>query len=936
MSFLSFLRRYRLPGFLFALCLAIVLLSGGATFLQSAHAVPAKTTLPRDVDSSTAKQVKKTILDNGLTVLTKEVSTAPVVTVQVWYRVGSRDEAPGVNGIAHQLEHLMFKGTKDRPIQFGRLFSALGSQSNAFTSYDQTAYFGTVEQDKLRSLLALEADRMQNAVISAEQLTSEKRVVISELQGYENSPSYRLDRAVMRAAFPNSPYGLPVGGTKADVQSFTVEQVRDYYRNYYSPDNATLIIVGDIQTNQTLNTVKELFGKVPKSQKSKPASSKAPSPTSKSAAKTPIVLKEPGSASLLQAVYPLPNATHPDVPALHLLDLVLTQGRSSRLHQALIESGLASEYSGYPANLISGGWYGLSATAAPGQELTKINQTIQISLANLRNKGVSEEELKRAKVQLRSFVLLQNRDITGQAMQLGDDQTTTGDYRFTDRFLAAVDRVTIADIQRVAKTYFSPAQQTLGFFEPTQLDAKVTGNVNAGQTAEQFNLGAPVDPAEVAKYLPSASRSTNSSGAVPQDRPVQPLPEKIVLSNGLKVLLLQDSSTPTISLNGYIDAGTRFDSTEKAGLASLTADNLINGTQTKDALTLAKTLDDRGINLTFSTNREGVSVSASTLAENLPVLVQTVADVMQNAAFPEKELELSRQRALTALNVQMDSPAYVARRVFQQTVYPSNHPFHSFPTAESLKKVQQQDLSSFYKTHYRPDATVLAIVGDFDSAQVKTLLEKELGNWKASGKPPAVTFPSVSLPANVVREYQTIPGKTQSVTYIGYAGIDRKDPRFYSASVMNQILGGDTLSSRLGTEIRDRQGLTYGIYSYFQAGVNPGPFLISMQTAPEDANKAVASTLKLLEQTRSQGVSTIEVLSAQRSLTSSYPVELASPDNLAEVILMNEVYGLNPAELRQYPNQIKGVTQAQVNQLVQELLHPSQIVVVTAGPAIGR
>ena len=931
MSFLSLLRRYRVPSFLFALCLATVLLSGEIAFLPSASAeqTPSQKPLTSSVPSaSTTQQVKKTVLENGLTVLTKEVPTAPVVTVQVWYRIGSRNEAPGVNGIAHQLEHLMFKGTRDRPIQFGRLFSALGSQSNAFTSYDQTAYFGTVERDKLKSLLALEADRMQNAVIGASQLTSEKRVVISELQGYENSPSYRLDRAVMRAAFPDSPYGLPVGGTKADVEKFTVEQVRDYYRNYYSPDNATLVIVGDFQTDPTLKAVQELFGKVPQSKTPK-AAAQPPAPLVMKGAevKAPIVLKQPGSAALLQAVYPLPNISHPDVPAISLLDLVLTQGRSSRLYQSLIESGLASDYGGYPANMISGGWYGLSATAAPGQDLAKINQTIQASLADLRTNPVTADELKRAKTQLKSSVLLRNRTITSQANQLGDDQTTAGDYQFTDRYLAAIEKVTPADIQRVAKTYFEPSQQTIGFFEPTQLDAKAGGSVNAGQTAEQFNLGAPVDPAEVAKYLPPVTQS---------NRPAQALPEKIVLSNGLRVLLLRDSSTPTVSLSGYLDAGTAFDARQKAGLAKLTADNLMNGTQTRDALTLATTLDDRGINLGFDANREGVAIGANALVENLPTLVQIMADVMQNAVFPDKELELSRQRALTTLKVQMDSPAAKGRRTFQQTIYPSNHPFHNFPTEASLKSIQQQDLLTFYKTHYRPDKTTLAIVGDFDPAQVKSLLEKELGTWKATGKAPALTFPAVALPANVVRLYDGIPGKTQAITYLGYAGINRTDPRYYSAIVMNQILGGDTLSSRLGTEIRDRQGLTYGIYSGFQAGIHQGPFLISMQTAPEDAPKAIASTLKLLEQFRKQGVSTSEVLTAQRSLTSSYPVDLANPDNLAEIILMNEVYGLNPAEIRQFPKQIEAVTQAQVNEATQELLHPDRLVVVTAGPPISR
>jgi zinc protease len=927
MTFLTFLRRYRLPSFLFTLGLSFVLLSGEMPFLQSANAVP-RPSQPAAI--STTNTVRKTVLENGLTVLTKEVPTAPVVTVQVWYRIGSRNEAPGVNGIAHQLEHLMFKGTKERPIQFGRLFNALGSQSNAFTSYDQTAYYGTVERDKLQSLLTLEADRMENSLITADSLQSEKRVVISELQGYENSPSYRLDRAVMRQAMPNSPYGLTVGGTKADVEKFTVEQVRDYYRNYYSPDNAVVIIVGDFQSEPTLQAVKALFANIPRASREKKIGrqereairqTQAAKPRTQETA--PIVLREPGSAPLMTAIYPLPNATHPDVPALQVLDLVLTQGRSSRLYQALVETGLASEFGGYPANMISGGWYDFSATAAPGQNLKKINERLQTVLADVRNQGVSAEELNRAKTQLRASVLLRNRDISSQAFQLGDDETTVGDYRYTDRFLASVDRVTPQDLQRVAKTYFTPDKVTIGFFEPTTIDPKATGAVGAGQTGEKFNVGAPVDPAEVAKYLPPVTKS---------DRAAQALPEKIVLSNGVRVLLLRDTSTPTVSLAAQIQAGSEFDTNEKAGLAKLTADNLTNGTRTKDALTLAKTLDDRGINFNISTNREGVDLSGSTLSEHLPVLVQTFAEMTQSASFPEDELELSRKRALTALKVQLDNPSVVARRVFQQTVYPENHPFHSFPTETSLKAIQRQDVVTFYQRHYRPDATTIALVGNFDLAQVKTLLQQQLGAWKATGSKPSLTYPPVSAPNSVVRRYTGIPGKTQSVTLVGDAGIDRRDPRFYKASVLNQILGGDTLSSRLGTEVRDRQGLTYGIYSFFQAGTRPGPFVVTMQTAPEDAEKAIASTVKLLEQVQTQGVSTPEVLTAQRSITSSYPVDLANPDQLANLILMNEVYGLNLAELRQYPQQIENVTPVQVNQAAQELLRPSQLVVVTAGP----
>ncbi|MBD0387717.1 MAG: insulinase family protein [Nostoc sp. C3-bin3] len=915
------LRSYMIIGFLLSLILSIVSFSGNFTNAATPTAVAPVSAV------SFTQGVQKMVLDNGLTVLTKEVHTAPVVSVQVWYKVGSRNEVKGENGISHQLEHLMFKGTTARPVQFGRLFSALGSQFNAFTSYDETAYFGTVQRDKLEALLTLEADRMENSLIGPEQLTSEKRVVISELQGYENSPGYRLSRAVMRDAFPNRAYGLPVGGTKADVEKFTVEQVRNYYQTYYSPENATLVITGDFATEPVLKIVKETYGKLAKRSKQDTVRENvaASSPLAPATKKEPIILKQPGSAALLQAVYPLPDIKHPDVPAIDVMDAILTGGRSSRLYQALVESGLASSVSGGAAELIEPGWYEINATAAQGQELGKIAQVLKESLAKLQQQPVTTEELNRAKTQLQASFVLGNQDITSQAIQLGYNEIVAGDYHFIEQYLAAIAKVTPDQVQQAAKTYLNPAKQTIGFFEPTQPDGK-PGNSSAssGRTVENFSPGKPVDPAELAKYLPPATSATDSGK--------QSLPEEFTLNNGLRVLLLRDRSLPTINLSGQIDAGTEFDGNQKAGLANLTATNLMNGTQTKNALTLAKTLEDRGADLSFSASREGVSVSGEGLSTNLPILIQTLADVLENANFPAEQLELSRQRALISLKVQLDDPRGLGRQVFQQAIYPENHPFHSFPTAESLKSITRDDLLGFYQTHYRPDNTTIAIVGDFEPVKVKALLNQAFGKWSATDKPPVLKIPSVPLPKTLTRLNKVIPGKSEAVTYIGYNGISRKDPRFYAALIMNQILGGDTLSSRLGTEVRDRQGLTYGIYSGFAAGINPGPFLIQMQTAPGDAQKAIASTLALLKQLREQGVTEAEFNTAKRSITNSYPVDLANPTNVSSIILDNAVLGLSRSEIRDFPRRIEAVTMAQMQQAIEDLIKPENLIIVTAGP----
>ncbi|MBW4603423.1 MAG: insulinase family protein [Calothrix sp. FI2-JRJ7] len=879
------------------------------------------------------EDARKIVLENGLTVITKEVHTAPVVTVQVWYKIGSRNEEHGVNGIAHQLEHMMFKGTARRPIQFGRLFSTLGSDSNAFTSYDQTAYYNTVERTKLNALLELEADRMHNSLIDAPALASEKRVVISELQGYENNPEYRLSHAVMHAAFPDHPYGLSVGGTKSDVEKFTVHKVQEYYNKFYRPDNAVLVIVGDFQTESTITDVKRIFNnsaekKVLSAEYKNEIRRDRINPVSTG----PIILKEPGAASILQSVYPLPDIKHPDAPALDVMDYILSDGRNSRLYQALVDSGIATDVDASVASLKDFGWYEITVLATPKQDLKKIDSIVTKVISKLAEEGVDESELKRAKAQFESSVILGNRDITSQAMQLGNDEVVTGNHLFMDNYLDAVRKVTAEDVQRVAKHYLSIESRTFGYFLPTQApvstkNSSSNNKINSNQTHESFtsSSGGVLDKADVLKYLPQFEAPSET---------LQSVPELVVFPNGLRVLMLPDKSTPTVTLSGYIKAGSEFDCDNKAGLSELVADNLLSGTKTKDVLELAKALEERGASLDFNPSREGVRIEGDSLAEDLSVLLHTLADVIKNPTFPNRELELSRKHALSALEQDLDDPSEVARRTFVQSIYPKPHPLHRFPTKQSLRRITRKDVIDFKAKYYRPDAMVLALVGDFNPAEVKSRLKAELGDWSVDGKAETLLYPSVSMPDNVIRVNSVLPGKAQAITYMGNTAINRNDPRYYSALVLNQILGGDTLSSRLGAELRDRQGLTYGIFSNFLAGKNSGTFLIEMQTSPQDTAKAIASTRQLLQDIHKLGVTEQEVETAKRTVVSNYIVSLANPEELVHQILMNQVYGLDVEELRNFTEKINQVGLSQVNQAARELLHPDKIVVVTAGPAV--
>jgi zinc protease len=888
---------------------------------QSTPASQAKvSSKPSPGSGALTQGVRRTVLENGLVVLTKEVHTAPVAAVQVWYKIGSRNEAPGVNGIAHQLEHMLFQGTRSRPVQFGRLLNTLGSSFNATTRYDQTNYFATVEKDKINSVLTLEADRMQNALLDPKALEKEKQVVISEVQGAENSPAYRLNRKVRALALPDSPYGLMVGGTKADVEKFTIEQVKSYYDSYYAPNNATVVVVGDFKTEEVLQQVRTAYGKIPRRKLTvKPPVAKPRVVTSRS-----ITLREPGSTPILNAMYPLPNISHPDVPAIDILHFILSTGRNSRLNKTLVETGLATNVSMGSANFASGGWSNITAVPTGNQPLTKIDQMILQEITRVQQQKITPAELEIAKTQLQAQLLLASRDIDSQAEQLGTGETTAGDYQFTDKYLASIAKVTIADVQRVANQYFKPGQRIVGFFEPDNSQGQ-PAPAGGGQHNQAANLGPPLDPNELQKYLPTTKTVAQKN--------TQSIPQVLKLANGLQVILLPDSSSPTVTLGGFITAGNEFESVDKAGLASMTAGNMMNGTKTKDALTLAKTLENRGASLSFGMGQaDGVPLDGSALSKDLPLLLQSLGDVLQNAAFPEQEVEKVRMQGLVLLQNMLNDPSTIARKEFMQTVYAKEHPFSKFPTLESLKAITVADIKTFYQQHYQPQNTTLALVGQFEPTQAKRLIEQSLGSWKNQASNPQPNYPKTDLPAKVITVNPPIPGKTQSITVMGNPAINRSDPRFYAATVFNEILGGNTLSSRLGTTLRDRLGLTYGITSTFVTGKEQGVFLIGMQTAPENAQRAVSSALSLLQEIKTQGFSAAEIENAKKSIVSSYAVGLATPDAVAGTTLNNIVQALPASELVDFPQKIKAVTVEQVKQVAQELLHPDRFVIVTAGP----
>ncbi|MEM9245290.1 MAG: pitrilysin family protein, partial [Cyanobacteria bacterium P01_F01_bin.153] len=810
-------------------------------------------------------------LENGLTVVTRPVETAPVVSVQVWYRVGARNESLEKSGLSHTLEHLLFKGTNSRPVQFGWLFSALGSESNGFTGYDSTVFVNTAGRRQLEALLTLEADRMTGAALTSTALEQERSVVLSELAGYKNDPAYQLDEAVMARAFPNRAIAQSIGGTETAVEALTVGDLRQHYRRFYRPDNAVLTIVGNFDQDQAFAMVRRLFGPIqssrdggnltsqtlildekylgaaqaisrqinpnrPKLERLNPGQQDSfdlESLAGEGTIANPLRLT--GANPLIQMVYPMPEAGHGDEAALLVLSRVLATGRQSLLHQSLVdaEEPLAGTVDGLLFHGVDQGWYQLVVEGLPGVPLETLQRRALDAVRQVRDGRVNLAALERAKVLVRSQLLLDERDVTSQGMRLGQDCLILADCNYRDVLLAAVETVTPADVQRVAQKYLGADRVTVGWLEASGKSPGLNSLGFSGDEGwdrrsrhQRFYSGSQLSDLDLApesqnietlvkQYLPNAVAKGGESTAI--------APDVVTLPNGLQVLLVRDDSTPTVTVAGYVPAGHQWDPANRAGLAELTAASVWSGSGKFSEGALTQALESRGIHLEFHAHREGVAIAGQALADQDQAVVQFLGDLLQRPQFDSTALARNRQRALNTLQSRLDTPSYVARKRAQQLMYPAGHPFRTFATAETLRAITREDLQKFHQIHYRPNGTVLAIIGDIDPGRLRQIIEETFGQWQKSPAP-SLQATQPQRPKKLQHIYRAISAKSQAITVMGYPGITRTDPRYYPALVLNQLLGGDTLASRLGRTLRDRHGLTYGIYSQFQAGQTAGPF----------------------------------------------------------------------------------------------------------------
>ncbi|MDP9363372.1 MAG: insulinase family protein [Chloroflexota bacterium] len=873
---------------------------------------------------SSERPVLDQTLPNGLRLLLREDHSAPIASFWTWYRVGSWDESPGLTGISHWVEHMQFKGTPS--LAKGQVFrdvSRNGGTLNALTSNDWTAYYETLPVERLDLALAIESDRMVNSLFDSEETESERTVILSERQGAENNPSYLLYEEVVGAAFRAHPYRHMVIGHAADLRAIRRDDLYTHYRRYYHPANAFIAATGDFNAANLAERIERAFGGIEAG--SAPAARRVEEPPQLGERR--VTLRRPAPTAYLRMAYHAPAAKHPDTPALLLADAVLSggkgmgfggggaMGRSSRLYRALVATGLArSAGSGF--GLYADPYlFGVGVTALPGTEPARIEAVVDAELGRLRDELVSEEELTRALKQVAAQYVYSLEGVTNQAFWLGQMEIVDS-YRRVDTFLAAVEAVTPDELRRVARTYLVDRSRTVGWLLP-----------EAAGGGEAMGDAASPQPAALSNRWFYRSTTT----AAPRN-PTAAF-ERAELPNGMVVLTQARPAEQSVVVRFRVQAGAVRDPDGRDGLANFTARMLPRGGERRSFAELNEATDALGASLSSDAGRHFAEVGVRCLRDDLPVLLDLAADVLRRPLFPEEEVEKVRNELLTGIREADNDTRATADRLLRRLLFPSPHPYgrRVGGDPETIPTLIRDDLVAFHRTAFGPNVTTVAIVGGIGGLDEATnLLGERFGDWSERvSLPPAIPPPPAPSPGQ--RMEVGIPGKSQANLALGFPTPPRSDPAYYALDTANLILGRLGLMGRLGTRVRDEQGLAYSVGSQLEPGREVGLWGARAGVDPanlERARSGIVAEVRLLAE---RGATREEIDDAKSFLTGVLPLALESNDGVAATLLNIEYHGLGLDYLERYPSIIGALTR---DELVAawSTIDPERLALAVAGP----
>jgi zinc protease len=867
-------------------------------------------------------------LANGLEVILLEDHRLPLVAVNIWYHVGPANERPGLTGFAHLFEHMMFEGSRHvgEGGHFRHLESAGASEINGTTDFDRTNYFETLPSNQLELALWLESDRMGFLLekLDAGMLENQRDVVRNERrQSVEGQPYGLVQEELFHRLFPKDhPYYASVIGSHADIEAARLENVREFFRLYYAPNNASLAIVGDIDPARAKLLVEKYFGTI---------SPGAPLP--KVEVSTPPIVAQRRALVTDQVELPRiylawvtdPIYTQGDAEC-DMVAKILGGGKSSRLYKSLVyERRIAQEVAAQQYSLSLGSIFTIEATAKPGTSAEDLEAAIDEELEALRRHVPNNAEVERARNVFESSIIRGLESLGGfggVADRLNQYNHFLGNPGYLARDLARYGKATAASLQDVARQRLSAASRVVVYGLP---GPKVVVDVPRS-IPDEASLPAPAPVA--------AAQEQDWRRHIPEPGPPSPLrlpcPVSYRLDNGLTVYLLEQHNLPIVSANLVLLSGSDHNPTDLPGLASFTAEMLDEGTGKRSALQIACDADQLGASLSTGSNMDASVVAFRSLCRNVEAVFELAADVLLNPEFPESEVERLRHDRLTQLLQHRDNPNSLAAKHFFRVLYGPRHPYGyiELGTETSNRAIRRDDLARFWQHGYSPTAAALMVAGDITAEELRSLAERHFGSWR--GRTLAAAPPDVESCAERRIVIVDKPGAPQTALRIGHIGIAHNHADYVPTTVMNAALGG-LFSSRINMNLRETHGYTYGASSTFVYRRGPGPFLVGTSVRTDVTAAAVREILIEIENIRNGDVLPEELATAKDSIARSLPGLFETTPLAASSISQLFVHHLPSDYYRRLPGAIDAVTAADVRRVAQQHLRPERMIVVAVG-----
>ena len=832
--------------------------------------------------------VTLTTLENGLVIIVREDHSAPVVSAQAWAMAGSIHEGKWLGaGLSHVLEHMLFKGTTTRPgSRIDQEVQEAGGYMNAYTSFDRTVYHIDVPNTGATTAIDILCDIMQHAALPPDDLAKELDVIRREMDMGQDDPGRRSGRRLFETAYTRSPYRFTIIGYLDIFNELKPEDIRAYYHEKYAPNNVFYVVAGDVQRDAVVAQIKVAYAQ--SKARALPPVLLLPEP--RQTAPREIIEEAPIEMGHLHFAWHIPELRHPDVPILDVLAVLLGSGRSSRLYQQVRErQGLVHHADAWTYSPGSTGLFGMSAMV-DADKFADARDAMLAEVEKIKSMSVSSNEVQKAVKQFISAMLATRKTMEGQANDLGGSWLAANNLPFSERYLAAVKRVSHADVQRVAREYLTAENRTLYALMPNGTTPKLA-------TAAERNSDSPI--------------------------------QKFDLANGLRLLVKENHRLPFVEFRAAFQGGVLAETADNNGITQLLTRMLLKGTKTRNAEKIATEIESVGGHIDSYGGNNSFGVNAEVLSSDFTTGLDLLADVILNPVFPANALEREREVQIASIAEQKDNLLKSASNAMRRTLFGNiGYGLDTLGTEVSVTKLQAADLKAFHHKLVAPNNCVLAIYGDVKATEVKAAVEKAFANWTKS--PAVSTFNLQPSTFNSPKRIEETRDKKQAVIVIGFPATTMHNEDRYALDLLQEACSD--LGSRLFLRVREKLGLAYYVGAQHFPGLAPGYFAFYAGTEPTKAAQVEQEFLKEAELLRTEGLTAEELKRAKAKIIGQKKIARQDLGSLASLTALDELYGLGYRRTELDDAKFEAVTLEQVKAVAQKYLKPEGFVVSVVKP----